>query len=188
MLWVATLLLLWKGEEKGSNPLRIAAGLVAGLAVLTKFSSLVLVFAIAGSVLILNWESQAKIVRSVRETLRHGVYYAAGFLASLLPYFGWSWATLGGPLAPFFNALAVSGVTSPALTYLMSLPTLDWSRRVAQNHGKGEEISGSAGVCLVTYSAGAVPSAAQRSKISASCTAFCSDHAVNWACQNREQA
>lgn len=122
LFWILTVFSLYRGLETGKTHYYALTGVFAALAVLMKFTSLVLVPAIA-IIILLNRTKSFEIRElffSIKEVSVSKFSWATAlsFILTLAPYLAWSWHSYGSPLHVFKEALAVSGATDPFLTYV----------------------------------------------------------------------
>ncbi len=107
----------------------VLAGGSVGVAVLAKFTSLVL-FPLIPLLLVLyqaeqGWNlSLSGFFTTVRATLeqRHVWLYTGAFLITVSPYLLWSHLSYGNPLHPFMRGMLLSGAATPFHTYAASIP------------------------------------------------------------------
>lgn len=121
-LWALTALYVWKWKQTESKNYAAYAGIFTALAVMTKFTSLVL---LALPVLLFYKEIKAYLVQKNWLSLidRFSWFYSAIGL-TLLPYFLWSLTALGNPIQTFLTALGSTGSAEPFLVYIIGLPQL----------------------------------------------------------------
>lgn len=124
VFWILTGLFLQKALE---NKRKIYYGLTGGaaaLAVLTKFTSLVLVPALGLLILLKrieidNWGELFKTRFYISLASDRNIWWlAAGFALVVAPYLAWSQLTYGSPLHVFVRAIELSGARDPFLTYV----------------------------------------------------------------------
>ncbi len=120
VLWLGATLAFLRLQDTDSWRWAAATGMLCGLAVLLKFTSLVLLGGIG--ILFLAWRWQEE--RSVRDVVtdRQGWTVVGAFAATVAPYLAWSWATYGAPLHVFTRALQLSGAPDPFWTYAAGFP------------------------------------------------------------------
>lgn len=124
VFWLGTAFSLVKALRTERNKWYVSTGLMAGLAVLMKFTSLVILPAITLIVLISHLRQNnldpEGLVRSLKgfTISRTNWLMAAGFSATLLPYFIWSYVAFGSPLHVFLTAWTKSGARDAFMTYL----------------------------------------------------------------------
>jgi 4-amino-4-deoxy-L-arabinose transferase-like glycosyltransferase len=118
VLWLLTAFFLLKQKESSSKIYPFLTGMSIGLAVLSKFTSLVLIPAVGFIVFYRSLQDQElldaaeKILKSTKNWLM-----AASFLITVLPYMLWSYTNFGSPLSTFIKAAQVSGSAEPFLLY-----------------------------------------------------------------------
>jgi 4-amino-4-deoxy-L-arabinose transferase-like glycosyltransferase len=127
LFWLLTAISLNKALNKESKIYFILTGLMASLAVLMKFTSLVILPAIASIVLISYFRNSRIDKESLSNNIRqfllseYNWLMAASFFAGILPYLLWSYLEFGSALHVFTTAMAKSGATDAFLTYLNGL-------------------------------------------------------------------
>ncbi|MFB6202896.1 MAG: ArnT family glycosyltransferase [Candidatus Nanohaloarchaea archaeon] len=122
LFWVATAYLVARSSEKWR--FASVAGVATAAAVLTKFTSLVLVPA---SLLVMGMRHlETDLLSAAEEVLqeRRIHLYLTGFAAGMTPYLVWSRLRYGGFFHTFSEALRLSGFTDPFLTYLRGFPEI----------------------------------------------------------------
>ncbi len=120
VLWLGTALLLLRALETRDRWTAAATGVVAGLAVLMKFTSLVIVPAVACVALAWHYRQSRSRTGAVRRTVEWpgGWAAAAGFALAVTPYLAWSHITYGSAFHTVVTAAHLSGAADPFLTYI----------------------------------------------------------------------
>lgn len=122
--WLSTALLLVKSLETDERKYYYFTGLMAALSVLMKFTSLVIVPAIASTVVIYHFkQKELDLNELIEETkdfalMKTNWLMAAGFFTGILPYLVWSYIEFGSALHVFTTALTKSGARDLFMTYL----------------------------------------------------------------------
>ncbi|MFB6114805.1 MAG: ArnT family glycosyltransferase [Candidatus Nanohalobium sp.] len=131
VLWLMTFFLFYRAiqssEGRFRNLLYFSTGVSAGLAVLMKFTSLVMLPILGVSLLVFNrfegFTKPRKLFQELFEDMNN--YLAvAGFVFMIFPYLLWSKITYGGFFSTFIYAWSERGLTDPVMTYLISLDVL----------------------------------------------------------------
>lgn len=124
IFWLATALSLTKAFRTDRSIYYLLTGLMASLAVLMKYTSLVILPAIAAIVLIFQLRKDSlnkqELVKNFKQIglSRNNWLIAAGFLIGFLPFLVWNYISYGSPLHVFFVAWAKSGARDAFLVYL----------------------------------------------------------------------
>lgn len=120
VLWLGTVLALLELQGSGDRWWAAATGVLCGLAVLLKFTSLVLLPAVLVLFAARRWLDGADARDLVRD--RDGWTVLGTFGLTVAPYLAWSWAAYGSPLSVFARALQLSGAPDATLTYVTGFP------------------------------------------------------------------
>lgn len=124
IFWLLTAFMLTKGLKSDRKAYFVLTGLIAALAVLMKFTSLVIVPAVALVVLISHFKDSSvdkqDIVRGVKEFVlaQNNWLMAGGFFLGILPYLIWNYLEFGSALHVFMAGWAKSGAQDAFITYL----------------------------------------------------------------------
>ncbi len=122
LFWVFTAYLVYRGD-RGSKLLTFLTGLSVSLAVLTKFTSLVLLPVVAAVMLLDSLEGDIGEAVSGLATSYQPYIFLSGFILGMAPYLLWSLHSFGSIFHTFGTALSLSGATDPFLTYLVGSHT-----------------------------------------------------------------
>lgn len=125
LLWLGTAFTLYNGLTDDSNTMIAGAGAFTGLAILAKFTSLVLIPISLGLILYHNTR-YASLKQTLRKTVKGNTAwtYTGCAILVLLPFLAWSHSSYGSFLHIFGKALEFSGAADSGLTYLAGLPLL----------------------------------------------------------------
>jgi len=124
--WLLTAICLWGAIETEKSSYYALAGFATGLAVLAKFTSLVLlpvvlVLIFVNRVAGKSYNVQTFAYEAKAMILDKKLYlYALVFVLTLTPYLIWVYLNYGAVLHSFIVALEVSGAATPFFTYLLS--------------------------------------------------------------------
>lgn len=124
VFWLLTAFSLTRALRSNKRSYFVLTGLMAALAVLMKFTSLVIIPAIALVVLIFHFRESQLSVESLASDTRDYVLsqnnwlMAAGFFIGILPYLIWSYLEFGSAIHVFMTGWAKSGARDAFMTYL----------------------------------------------------------------------
>ena len=124
VFWLLTALSLTKALKTDKRLYFVLTGIMAALAVLMKFTSLVIIPAIASVVLISYFKDSRfdtdtlKIEAREFVTLQRNWLLALGFFIGISPYLLWSYLEFGSALHVFAVAWAKSGARDAFMTYV----------------------------------------------------------------------
>jgi 4-amino-4-deoxy-L-arabinose transferase-like glycosyltransferase len=123
VLWLLSAFFLLKAVKSDRSVYYGLTGAMAALAVLMKFTSLMMMPGLAVLLLLyelndkkLNFQSLLESVYSSFKSRNNWILLTA-FLATLSPYMVWSFIEFGSPISVFFNAWQVSGARDAFMTY-----------------------------------------------------------------------
>lgn len=124
VFWLLTALSLIKALDTDRKAYFVLTGIMASLAVLMKFTSLVILPAIALVVLFSyirdNQVKKDNLIETIRNFAlsQNNWLMAAGFFAGIMPYLVWSYIEFGSALHVFMTGWAKSGARDAFMTYL----------------------------------------------------------------------
>lgn len=124
LLWVSAAAALYRGLKTESKSYNALAGVFLGLSVLMKFTSLVLLPAVALAVLLYRRKRISEIYsrKAFSELFWRNEYVIpVTFILTVLPYLLWSYVSFGSPLHVFVEAMGVSGAPDSFMTYAKGL-------------------------------------------------------------------
>lgn len=130
VLWIATIFTYYKAinldAERQRSLFHLFAGVLAGLSVLMKFTSLIILPVTGLILLIYKLYRNYDLAKVIKDTIfdRDNYLMALGFLFTILPYLLWSKITYGTFISTFIYAWLDRGLTDPFMTYLNSLDLL----------------------------------------------------------------
>ncbi len=120
LFWISAAFFSYR-SIKGGWKNYVLAGVSVGLAVLTKFTSFVLLPAVLTVFFLDSWNYRSP-VGNLRDFVheKRSYVFLSGFLGVFLPYLGWSYLAFGSPLHTLETAWMLSGAADPFLRYLMN--------------------------------------------------------------------
>ena len=124
IFWLLTAFSLVKALKSEKRIYFLLTGLMASLAVLMKFTSLVVVPAVAVTVLIYRfkdkWNDRERVIEGIKDFMsdRSNWLMVLGFILGFTPYLLWSFLEFGSPIHVFIEAWDKSGARDAFLTYL----------------------------------------------------------------------
>lgn len=131
VLWLLTVIIFYRAinspENRQRSLLYFSTGISAGLAVLMKFTSLVIIPILGLALLAYKWFEGFKHPKDIFYDLildKDNYIAVLGFTAAVTPYLFWSKITYGGFFSTFIHAWSDRGLTDPFMVYLSSLDIL----------------------------------------------------------------
>lgn len=131
VLWLLTIIIFYRTINSPENWRRsllyFSTGITAGLAVLMKFTSLVIIPILGLSLLTFKWFEGFKHPKNIILDLildKDNYLAVLGFIVTITPYLVWSRITYGGFFSTFIRAWSDRGLTDPFMTYISSLDLL----------------------------------------------------------------
>lgn len=124
IFWLLTAFSLTKALRSDKRIYFVLTGLMASLAVLMKFTSLVIVPAVLMAVLIHRfkdkWDDRESLIYGVKGFVfdKRNWLMVLGFIIGFTPYLIWSFIEYGSPIHVFIAAWAKSGARDAFITYL----------------------------------------------------------------------
>lgn len=128
VLWLMTVFIFYRATQSSeggfTNLLYFSTGVFAGLSVLMKFTSLVILPILGMSLLLFKFfDGFRKPKKLILNLVRDKNNYLAviGFVSTIVPYLVWSKLTYGGFFSTFIYAWTDRGLTDSFMTYLTGL-------------------------------------------------------------------
>ncbi len=120
LFWISAAFFSYRSLEGGGKN-HLLAGVSVGLAVLTKFTSFVLVPAVLAVFFLRDWNYRRPLETMLDYINEKSNYiFLGGFLCVFLPYLGWSYIAFGNPMHTLETAWMLSGGTDPVIRYVLN--------------------------------------------------------------------